>query len=138
MQITAAETVGVEQRGGYYEGTGSLRDMIPNHLFQLLSLSTMEPPISFEANAVRDEQSKILRSIRPLTNEEALSCAVRGQYGAGTAGNKPVQHTSTNRRSYQRLRPTPSSLSSFGSTIGGGQGCLFTFVPENAYLAGPR
>ena len=90
VQITAAETVGVEQRGGYYEGAGSLRDMMPNHLFQLVSLSTMEPPISFEANAVRDEQSKILRAIRPLTNEEVLSCAVRGQYGAGTAGNKPV------------------------------------------------
>ena len=90
VQITAAETIGVEQRGGYYEGAGSLRDMMPNHLFQLLSLSTMEPPISFEANAVRDEQSKILRAIHPLTNEEVLSCAVRGQYGAGTVGNKPV------------------------------------------------
>ena len=90
VQITAAETVGVEQRGGYYEGAGSLQDMLPNHLFQLVYLSTMEPPISFETNAVRDEQSKIPRAIRPLTNEEVLSCAVRGQYGAGTVGKKSV------------------------------------------------
>jgi glucose-6-phosphate 1-dehydrogenase len=90
VQITAAETVGVEQRGGYYEGTGALRDMIPNHLFQLLSLTTMEPPISFEANAVRDEQAKILRAIQPFSSEAVLTCAVRGQYGPGTMKDQPV------------------------------------------------
>jgi glucose-6-phosphate 1-dehydrogenase len=83
VQITVAETVGVEQRGNYYEEAGALRDMVPNHIFQLISLTAMEPPISFEANAVRDEQAKILRAIQPLTPEEVLARTVRGQYGEG-------------------------------------------------------
>ena len=86
IQITAAETVGVESRGAYYELAGALRDMVPNHLFQLLSLTAMEPPVSFEANAVRDEQSKVLRAIRTFLPEDVLSCAVRGQYDAGRSG----------------------------------------------------
>lgn len=90
IQITASETVGVEQRGGYYEDSGALRDMVPNHLFQLLSLTAMEPPISFEANAVRDEQSKILHAIQPLTPEEVLTQTVRGQYGGGTLDDEAV------------------------------------------------
>jgi glucose-6-phosphate 1-dehydrogenase len=84
VQITAAETVGVEQRGGYYDTSGALRDMVPNHLFQLISLTAMEPPNSFEANAVRDEQAKVLRALQPYTPEEVLQRSVRGQYGAGT------------------------------------------------------
>lgn len=89
IQITAAETVGVEQRGGYYETSGALRDMIPNHLFQLLSLTTMEPPISFSANAVRDEQAKVLNAIQIPTPEDVLVESVRGQYGEGTEdGNR--------------------------------------------------
>ncbi|HMY76254.1 MAG TPA: glucose-6-phosphate dehydrogenase [Blastocatellia bacterium] len=83
VQITASETVGVEKRGGYYETSGAMRDMIPNHLFQLVSLTAMEPPISFEANAVRDEQSKVLHAIAPILPEEVLTRAVRGQYGEG-------------------------------------------------------
>jgi glucose-6-phosphate 1-dehydrogenase len=90
VQITVAETVGVEQRGGYYEEAGTLRDMVPNHIFQLISLTAMEPPISFEANAVRDEQAKILRAIQPLTPEEVLARTVRGQYGEGTVGGQRV------------------------------------------------
>jgi glucose-6-phosphate 1-dehydrogenase len=90
VQITAAETVGVEQRGGYYDTSGALRDMVPNHLFQLVSLTAMEPPISFEANAVRDEQAKILHAIQALSPEEVLSKTVRGQYDAGTLGGKQV------------------------------------------------
>src|SRR5829696_2163096 len=84
VQITAAETVGVEGRGGYYDGSGALRDMVPNHLFQLITLTAMEPPISFQANAVRDEQSKILHAIQPFADEDVLRRTVRGQYGAGT------------------------------------------------------
>jgi glucose-6-phosphate 1-dehydrogenase len=84
VQITAAERVGMENRGGYYNESGALRDMVPNHLFQLVSLTAMEPPISFEANAVRDEQAKVLHAIQPLTPEEVLSRTVRGQYGEGT------------------------------------------------------
>jgi glucose-6-phosphate 1-dehydrogenase len=88
VQITAAETVGVERRGGYYETSGALRDMVPNHLFQLLSLTAMEPPISFDANAVRDKQAEILHAVQPLSPEEVLTSAVRGQYGEGIAGDE--------------------------------------------------
>lgn len=90
VQITAAETVGVEQRGGYYEQSGALRDMMPNHLFQLVSLIAMEPPISFDANKVRDEQAKVLQAIQPLTPEEVLSKTVRGQYDGGRIGGESV------------------------------------------------
>ena len=83
VQITAAETVGVEHRGGYYETSGALRDMIPNHLFQLLSLTAMEPPISFEADAVRNKQAEVLQAIQPPTPEDVLRNMVRGQYGNG-------------------------------------------------------
>ncbi|HJY81753.1 MAG TPA: glucose-6-phosphate dehydrogenase, partial [Candidatus Binatia bacterium] len=90
VQITAAESVGVEERGGYYDGAGALRDMVPNHLMQLLTLTAMEPPTSFEADAVRDEQTKILRAIQPLTPEEVISRTVRGQYGAGTSKGERI------------------------------------------------
>jgi glucose-6-phosphate 1-dehydrogenase len=90
VQITAAETVGVEQRGGYYETSGALRDMVPNHLFQLVSLTAMEPPISFDANAVRDEQAKVLHAIQHFSPEEVLSKTVRGQYDSGILDGKQV------------------------------------------------
>lgn len=83
VQITMAEELGVEGRGGYFDSAGSMRDMMPNHMAQLLSLVAMEPPISFNADAVRDEQVKLLRSIQPLSPEQVLQFAVRGQYGAG-------------------------------------------------------
>jgi glucose-6-phosphate 1-dehydrogenase len=83
VQITVAETVGVEKRGGYYDHAGTLRDMVPNHIFQLISLTAMEPPISFDADVVRDEQAKILKAIQPMTPEDVLSRTVRGQYGEG-------------------------------------------------------
>src|SRR6516162_10052893 len=86
VQITAAETVGVEHRGAFYETAGALRDMVPNHLFQLLTLTAMEPPISFDADAVRDKQAEILHAIQMPTPEEVLRTAVRGQYGKGTRG----------------------------------------------------
>src|SRR5262252_6624728 len=88
IQITAAETVGVEKRGGYFDMAGTLRDMVPNHLFQLVSLTTMEPPISFSSNAVHDEQSKILHAIQPFSAEDVLHCAVRGQYAPGVANGE--------------------------------------------------
>jgi glucose-6-phosphate 1-dehydrogenase len=83
VQISVAETVGVETRGSYYDQAGALRDMVPNHIMQLISLTAMEPPISFDANAVRDEQAKILHAIQPLSAEEVLRKTVRGQYGEG-------------------------------------------------------
>src|SRR5579862_7454219 len=83
VQISVAETVGVEQRGGYYDQAGALRDMVPNHIMQLISLTAMEPPISFHADSVRDEQAKILHAIQPISAEEVLTRTVRGQYGPG-------------------------------------------------------
>jgi len=90
VQISVAETVGVEQRGSYYDKAGALRDMVPNHIMQLISLTAMEPPVSFRADAVRDEQGKILHAIQPLSSEDVLSKTVRGQYGDGTVGGKRV------------------------------------------------
>src|SRR2546423_1963637 len=89
VQITAAEKVGVEQRGGYYESAGALRDMVPNHLLQLVTLTAMEPPISFKADAVRDEQVKILHAIQCPSADEASSRTVRGQYDAGEIDGQP-------------------------------------------------
>jgi glucose-6-phosphate 1-dehydrogenase len=90
VQITVAETVGVEQRGRYYDKAGALRDMVPNHLFQLMALTAMEPPSSFEAEAVRDEKAKVLRAIQPFSPEEVLVRTVRGQYGPGIMDGQPV------------------------------------------------
>jgi glucose-6-phosphate 1-dehydrogenase len=85
VQITVAETLGVEHRGGYYDTAGALKDMVPNHMMQLLSLIAMEPPISFAADEIRDEQVKTLRAIQPIPAGEVSHQAVRGQYGAGGA-----------------------------------------------------
>jgi glucose-6-phosphate 1-dehydrogenase len=90
VQITVAETLGVEKRGGYYDHSGALRDMVPNHIFQLITLTAMEPPISFDADAVRDEQVKVLRAMKPLSDENVLTHAVRGQYGAGAVGDRKL------------------------------------------------
>ena len=90
IQITAAETVGVEKRGRFYEQTGALRDMVPNHLFQLLSMVAMEPPTSFDANAVRNRKADLLGSIAPMDAETARASSVRGQYLAGTVDGKNV------------------------------------------------
>ena len=90
VQITAAEGVGVENRGGYYEEAGVVRDMFQNHLLQLLCLTAMEPAVSFNAEEVRDEKGKILRAVRPIAPEEVSTAAVRGQYGAGKLDQKAV------------------------------------------------
>jgi len=83
VQITVAETLGVEGRGGYYDHAGAMRDMVPNHLFQVLTLIAMEPPSSLDADSVRDEKAKVLRSIPTLSPEATRDAAVRGQYGRG-------------------------------------------------------
>jgi glucose-6-phosphate 1-dehydrogenase len=86
VQITAAETVGVEHRGRFYERTGALRDMVPNHLFQLLAMIGMEPPISFDADAVRAKKTELFQAIHPISPANA----VRGQYGAGVVLGRHV------------------------------------------------
>ncbi len=90
VQITAAETVGVEGRASYYEQSGALRDMVPNHMAELLSLVAMEPPVSFSAEHMRDKQVELLASTRKLKPEEVAKAAVRGQYGAGQIDGKDV------------------------------------------------
>ena len=91
VQITAAETVGVEQRGAFYDTTGAMRDMLPNHMFQLLAMMAMEAPNSFEADAVRAEKAKVIEAIRRMTPEEAERNSVRGQYVWGEVKGKPMQ-----------------------------------------------
>ncbi len=88
VQITVSEKLGVGERGGYYEEAGALRDMVQNHMLQVLSLIAMEPPVSLEAEAVRDEKVKLLKSIRPLTPEDVARQVVRGQYFAGIVGGE--------------------------------------------------
>src|SRR4051812_9365636 len=91
VEITASETLGVESRASFYEETGALRDMVANHLLQLLTLTAMEPPVAFDANSVREEKVKLLRAIRPLSNvKDVAAHTVRGQYGPGAINGKPV------------------------------------------------
>lgn len=89
VQITVAEKLGVGSRGGYYEEAGAMRDMVQNHVLQVLSLIAMEPPVSLEAENVRDEKVKLLKSIRPMTRTDVLANVVRGQYFAGEVEGDP-------------------------------------------------
>ena len=90
VQITVAEALGVETRGAYYEEAGALRDMMQNHLLQLLCLIAMEPPVSFDATPVRDEKNKVMHAIRPVDPRRVDEVALRGQYGPGFADGRPV------------------------------------------------
>ena len=90
VQITVTEQVGVERRADFYDQTGALRDMVQNHLLQLLCIVAMEPPASIDADAVRDEKLKVLRSLKPLDPESLVTKVVRGQYRAGAAEGKPA------------------------------------------------
>lgn len=91
VQITVAETVGVGSRAGFYDGTGALRDMVQNHLLQLLCIIAMEPPVSLDPDAVRDEKLKVLRSLRRLTLGDIARDTVRGQYGVGAVNGEAVK-----------------------------------------------
>ena len=90
VQITVAETVGVEGRGDYYDHSGALRDMVQNHLMQLLCLLAMEPPLNLEADSVRDEKLKVLRALKPIAPHEVAHVTVRGQYTQGAVGGRAV------------------------------------------------
>ena len=90
VQITVAEELGVERRGNFYDQTGALRDMVQNHLLQLLCIIAMEPPASSDPDAVRDEKLKVLRALRPLRDGDVLTKTVRGQYKAGAVRGVPV------------------------------------------------
>jgi glucose-6-phosphate 1-dehydrogenase len=90
VQITAAETVGVEERAGYYESSGALRDMVQNHLTQILALTAMEPPGRFDAEAIRNEKAKVLQAARLANDNEPWTCCVRGQYTTGGSSSRPI------------------------------------------------
>jgi glucose-6-phosphate 1-dehydrogenase len=90
IQITAAETVGVEQRGGYYDSAGALRDMIQNHVLNLMTLVSMEPPALSDFEAIRDEKFKVLTALRPIERNRVFMDTARGQYDAGSIAGKPV------------------------------------------------
>jgi glucose-6-phosphate 1-dehydrogenase len=90
VEITAAETLGVEARGAFYEETGALRDMVANHMLQLLMLTAMEPPVAFDADTVRTQKVQVLRAIQPMTKDQVAKHTVRGQYGPGTIDGKSV------------------------------------------------
>jgi glucose-6-phosphate 1-dehydrogenase len=90
VQITAAEPLGLEKRAGYYEETGALRDMIQNHIMQVMALIAMEPPVSFDAEPIRDEKVKALKALRPIEHKDVLTETVRGQYGPGRIGRNEV------------------------------------------------
>ena len=91
VQITVAETLGVEGRAGYYDTAGALRDMVQNHMLQLLCLVAMEPPTSTQADALRDEKLKVLKSLKPITSDAVPNATVRGQYRAGAANGEAVK-----------------------------------------------
>ncbi|TDR32746.1 glucose-6-phosphate dehydrogenase [Hydromonas duriensis] len=90
VQITISEELGIEKRGDFYDETGAIRDMVQNHLLQLLCIVAMEPPASMDANAIRDAKLAVLRSLKPMTPDEVLHNVVRGQYTTGTVGGKEV------------------------------------------------
>ena len=90
IEITAAETIGVEDRGGYYDGSGAVRDMFQNHLLQILAMVAMEPPALIDADSMRDEVAKVLHSLHPLDNEHLKTNLVLAQYGKGRVGDKEV------------------------------------------------
>lgn len=90
VQITVAESIGVGERYSYYDHYGAMRDMIQNHLLQLVCLLAMEPPVRLSADTVRDEKLKVLRALRPITAQDVKDCSVRGQYRAGTVGGQAV------------------------------------------------
>ena len=112
VQITVAETVGVGGRWSYYDASGALRDMVQNHLLQVLCLTAMEPPITLDADSVRDEKVKVLKSLNTLSGQEAANATVRGQYRAGAIEGQPVPgyldetdaKDSSNRETYVAIR----------------------------------
>ena len=113
VQITAAETLGVERRGGFYETAGALRDMIQSHVLQLTSLVAVEPPASFDANSVRNEKLKVLQSIRPFDLEMVAQAVVRGQYSPASQTRNYWQVIAKSTASTPTPAPKPLSPPAF-------------------------
>lgn len=137
VQITMAEDIGLGGRAGYYDGIGAARDVIQNHLMQLLALTAMEEPVSFNPRALQTEKIKVLSATRlaePL--DETTS---RGQYAAGWQGGEKVVGLLDEEGSPRTPSPRHSPPSPWRSTLAGGPGCRSTCAPENGWAAGsPR
>ena len=131
VQITVAEHLGVGTRGGYYEQSRCLRDMIQNHTMQLLALTAMEPPVSLDAEAMRDEKVKVLKAIQPLALGPGGDVA-RAQYAAGMIGGKPVPGYLRSRASTRSPPPRPTPRSASRSTTGAGRACRSTCARASA------
>jgi glucose-6-phosphate 1-dehydrogenase len=110
VEITVAETLGVEERGGYYDSAGAIRDMLQNHLLQLLCLVAMEPPNVVSGESVRDEKVKVLHALRPLNVDDIAACCVRGQYVAGAIDGRPVASYSGDLRHGHRESSTTETF----------------------------
>ena len=137
VQITVAETVGLEGRTGYYDEAGALRDMVQNHMLQLVALVAMEPPHLFEPNEVRNEKTKVMRSLRPITAATVGANTVRGQYAAGSAGGVAVPGYNEEKgaqcfKEWAAATRRPSSRCAPRSTTGAGPACRSTCAPASA------
>ena len=139
VQITVAETIGVEGRGEYYERAGALRDMVQNHMLQLLCLVAMEPPTRLDADAVRDEKLKVLRALRPMTGAD-VGAQDRARPVPRRRHRRRRWCRPTPRRSAPRAapRPRPSPCSRPRSATGAGPACRSTCAPASACRAAPR
>ena len=136
VQITVGESAGIETRADYYDKTGALRDMLQNHMMQLLTLVAMEPPPALEADALRDEKVKVLRSIRPIPRRALHAHAFRAQYARGHGGRQAGAGLSG--RAGRRARtpsPRPSSPPSSSSTTGAGAACRSICAPASGCAA---
>ncbi len=131
VQITVAETVGLETRAGYYDKVGALRDMVQNHVLQLLCLFAIEPPNALAANAVRDEKLRVLSALKPIRGADVLQRTVRGQYAAGSLDGRPVAGYRDELAPTAPPRPSPRSRSR--SRTGAGPACRSTCAPASAW-----
>ena len=136
VQITAAEDIGIEGRAGYYEGAGALRDLVQNHMLQLLALLAMEPPTAFDADRLRDEKLKVLEAIVPPEVEDVAEMAVRAQYGPGVVGGETRPRLSRGGRASPPTRaPRPTPRCGCTSPTGAGPGSRSICAPASGWRA---
>ena len=135
VQITAAEDLGIGTRAGYYDTSGALRDLVQNHMLQLLTLLCMEPPVTFSADDVRDEKVKVLHAIHPPEPDEVDEMTVRAQYAAGMAGGEEVPGYLEEEGVPEDSPPRPTRRCAWRSTTGAGPACRSTCAPASAWRA---
>ena len=136
VQITAAEDLGIGTRADYYDQAGALRDLIQNHMLQLLCHVAMEPPVSFTAEEVRNEKVKVLQAIPEPTPIEIPEIAVRAQYTTGHAGGEDVPgYLEEDGRAGRARTPRPTRRCAWKSTTGAGRACRSTYAPASAWRA---